>query len=228
MTRILKEPEERRNEILDAAEQLFFTKGYAKTTVNDILQAIGIAKGTFYYYFKSKEEVMDAVVMRYIDAGVEAAKRIARNNELSVHEKLFQIIMVQKPDTGRKGRLIEQFHQPENAQIHQSSLALTIHKLTPVLTEVIEQGIKEKLFRNPYPKESMEILLAVSQFLFDEGIFSWESEEYARKIEAFIYNMEMMLGAEKGSFAYVSRLIQTQPELADSDGGKEAGREGEQ
>jgi AcrR family transcriptional regulator len=49
---------------------LFFTKGYAKTTVNDVLQEIGIAKGTFYYYFKSKEEVMDAVVMRFIDAGV--------------------------------------------------------------------------------------------------------------------------------------------------------------
>jgi AcrR family transcriptional regulator len=60
--RVIKEPEERRNEILDTAETLFFTKGYGKTTVNDILQAIGIAKGTFYYYFKSKEEVMDAVL----------------------------------------------------------------------------------------------------------------------------------------------------------------------
>jgi len=72
--RISKEPEERRNEILDTAEMLFFTKGYARTTVNDVLQVIGIAKGTFYYYFKSKEEVMDAVVVRFIDAGVAAAR----------------------------------------------------------------------------------------------------------------------------------------------------------
>ncbi|UNK20690.1 TetR/AcrR family transcriptional regulator [Paenibacillus sp. N3/727] len=211
--RIFKEPEERRNEILDTAEMLFFSKGYAKTTVNDMLQAIGIAKGTFYYYFKSKEEVMDAVVMRFIDEGVEAAKQIAMSNELTVHEKLFHIIMAQKPDTDRKDHLIEQFHQPENAQIHQRSLAQTILKLTPVLTEVIEQGIKEKLFQTPYPKESMEILLVASQFLFDEGIFSWQPEEIIQKIQAFIYNMEIILGAEKGSFSYVAKLIQQLPQV---------------
>ncbi|WP_232696474.1 TetR/AcrR family transcriptional regulator [Brevibacillus daliensis] len=209
--RISKEPEERRNEILDTAEMLFFTKGYSKTTVNDMLQAIGIAKGTFYYYFKSKEEVMDAVVMRFIDAGVAAAKKIAVSKELTVHEKLFQMIMAQKPDTDRKGQLIEQFHQPDNAEIHQKSLAQTILKLTPVLTEVIEQGIEEKLFQTPYPKESMEFLLIASQFLFDEGIFEWQPEEITQKIQAFIYNMEIMLGAEKGSFTYVAKLFEQLP-----------------
>lgn len=52
--RIIKEYEERRKEILETAERLFLTKGYTKTTVNDILKEIGIAKGTFYHYFKSK------------------------------------------------------------------------------------------------------------------------------------------------------------------------------
>lgn len=57
--RFSKKPDERKNEILDAAEMLFGTKGYSKTTNNDILNEVGIAKGTFYYYFQSKEEVMD-------------------------------------------------------------------------------------------------------------------------------------------------------------------------
>ena len=55
MARIVKEADERRNEILDAAETLFTEKGYSKTTIIDILNQVGIAKGTFYYYFKSKE-----------------------------------------------------------------------------------------------------------------------------------------------------------------------------
>ena len=76
--RISKKPEERKNEILDNAEKLFGTKGYSKTTINDILLAVGIAKGTFYYYFKSKEEVMDAIVMRFIDNGIENIKAIAK------------------------------------------------------------------------------------------------------------------------------------------------------
>ncbi|WP_211746067.1 TetR/AcrR family transcriptional regulator [Paenibacillus sp. Marseille-Q4541] len=205
--RITKDPEERRNEILDTAEQLFFTKGYSKTTVNDMLQAIGIAKGTFYYYFKSKEEVMDAVVMRYIETGVLAAKQIAMNKKLTVHEKLLQIIMAQKPDTQSKSQMIEQFHEPDNAQIHQKSLAETILQLTPILTEVIEQGIEEKLFHTPYPRESIEFLLIASQFLFDEGIFKWTPEEILQKIKAFIYIMETTLGAEKGSFAYVTQMF---------------------
>ncbi|MEK3864382.1 TetR/AcrR family transcriptional regulator [Paenibacillus sp. FSL H7-0716] len=206
--RISKEAEERRNEILDTAEMLFFTKGYTKTTVNDILQAIGIAKGTFYYYFKSKEEVMDAVVLRFIDAGVAAAKQIAADPKLTVHEKLLQIIMAQKPDTDRKSQMIEQFHQADNAQLHQKSLVETILRLTPVLTEVIEQGIEEGLFHNPYPRETMEFLLITSQFLFDEGIFKWKPEEIIQKIRAFIYTMEITLGAEKGSFDYVFQMFE--------------------
>lgn len=205
--RISKEAEERRNEILDTAEMLFFAKGYARTTVNDILQEIGIAKGTFYYYFKSKEEVMDAVVMRFIDAGVDAARQIAADPKLSVHEKLLQIIMAQKPDTERKGQMIEQFHQAENAQLHQKSLTETILKLTPILTEVIEQGIKERLFHCPYPQATMEFLLIASQFMFDEGIFEWQPEEIIEKIQAFIYIMETTLGAEKGSFDYVTQMF---------------------
>lgn len=74
--RIVKEYEERRKEILETAERLFLTKGYTKTTVNDILKEIGIAKGTFYHYFKSKEEVMDEIIMRIIKEDVTKAKRI--------------------------------------------------------------------------------------------------------------------------------------------------------
>lgn len=206
--RISKDPEDRRNEILDTAEQLFFTKGYSKTTVNDMLQAIGIAKGTFYYYFKSKEEVMDAVVMRFIETGVVVAKKIAMDKDLTVHEKLLQIIMAQKPNTPSKSQMIEEFHEPDNAQIHQKSLAETIVQLTPVLTEVIEQGIEEKLFYTPYPRESIEFLLISSHFLFDEGIFKWTPEEIMQKIQAFIYIMETTLGADKGSFSYVSQMFE--------------------
>lgn len=206
--RISKDPEDRRNEILDTAEQLFFTKGYSKTTINDMLQIIGIAKGTFYYYFNSKEQVMDAVVMRYIETGVRAAQKIALDKKLTVHEKLLQIIMAQKPNTPSKRQMIEEFHEPENAQIHQKSLSETILQLTPILTEVIKQGIEEKLFYTPYPRESVEFLLISSQFLFDEGIFKWTPEEIMQKIQAFIYIMETTLGAETGSFSYVTRMFE--------------------
>ena len=205
--RILKDPDDRKNEILDTAEKLFFTKGYNKTAVNDILNEIGIAKGTFYYYFKSKEEVMDAIIMRIIDNGIKIAEEIADNPKLSVQEKLLQIIMAQSPDIDIKEQVLEQIHEVENAQMHQKSLVQTILKLTPILSKVIEQGIDEGLFSTPYPKESVECILVSSQFLFDKGLFKWEKEELERKIQAFVYMIEKMLGAKEGSLTYIMNLF---------------------
>ena len=51
MARVTKEYRERKNEILDAAQELFLTQGYEKISVDNIIKKIGIAKGTFYYYF---------------------------------------------------------------------------------------------------------------------------------------------------------------------------------
>lgn len=209
--RITKKPDERRNEILDAAESLFTAKGYSATTIQDILQKVGIAKGTFYYYFQSKEEVMDAIVMRFIDMGVHAAKSIASDPEWNAPEKLFRILMAQKPDTGRKEPMIEQLHRINNAEMHQKSLVETILQLTPVLTEVIEQGVAEGAFQTPYPKETVEFLLVSSQFLFDEGIFKWEPHELMQKATAFAYLVETALGAKKGSFLYLLDMLAQGP-----------------
>lgn len=206
--RIVKKPEERRSEILDAAEMLFTTKGYSSTTVNDILNAVGIAKGTFYYHFQSKEEVMEAIVLRFIDAGVRGAKAIASDPHLKAHEKIFQILLAQKPETGQnKEQMLEQLHQVNNAEMHQRSLVESILQLTPVLTEVIEQGIAEGSLHTPHPKETVEFLLVSAQFLFDEGIFNWEPHELMQKAVAFTYILETTLGATKGSFAYMLEIL---------------------
>lgn len=77
----------KRTEILNFAADLFMTKGYEPTTVNMVLKAVGIAKGTFYYYFDSKEAVMDAVIMRVIDAEIKQAKVIVANKEMAPIEK---------------------------------------------------------------------------------------------------------------------------------------------
>ena len=62
--RIVKEAEKRKNEILDVAERLFVSKGFDNTSTNDILNEIGIARGTLYYHFKSKTDILDAMIER--------------------------------------------------------------------------------------------------------------------------------------------------------------------
>ena len=62
----IKDGEERKKEILMIARKLFAEKGYDQTSINDILKIIEIAKGTFYYYFTSKEELLEEIIMQII------------------------------------------------------------------------------------------------------------------------------------------------------------------
>ncbi|HEB2434726.1 TetR family transcriptional regulator [Bacillus cereus] len=206
--RIVKEYEERRKEILETAERLFLTKGYTKTTVNDILKEISIAKGTFYHYFKSKEEVMDEIIMRIIKEDVTKAKRIVSNPDIPVLDKLFKILMEQSPKSGDvKEKMIEQFHQPNNAEMHQKSLVQSIIHLSPVLTEVLEQGIEEGIFSTSYPQETMELLISSAQVIFDDGLFQWKPEEMINRAKAYIKMMEASVGAKEGSFDYMMEVL---------------------
>lgn len=208
--RITKEREERRNEILDTAEKLFYTKGYTKTTINDILKEIGIAKGTFYYYFKSKEEVMHAIIHRIVDYDLAVAKRIAKDPELTVYDKLLRIMLSQgqdsKPESHKK-ELTEQFQKPGNEIIHQQTLAIIIKRLSPVLADVARQGIEEGLLHVERVQETIELLLAGAEFIFDTESFQWTEEEKESRVFAFLGLMERALGAEKGSFAYLISIF---------------------
>ena len=209
--RIVKEYEERRKEILETAERLFITKGYTKTTVNDILKEIGIAKGTFYHYFKSKEEVMDEIIMRIIKEDVAKAKVIVSNPNIPVLEKLFRVLIEQSPKSGDvKDKMIEQFHQPNNAEMHQKSLVQSIIHLSPVLTEILEQGIEEGIFSTSYPQETIELLLSSAQIIFDDGLFQWKPEEMMRRAKAYIKMMEVSVGAKEGSFDYMMEVLMKQ------------------
>ena len=90
--RIVKEAEERKNEILDAAEELFVTKGYDKTSTGDILDKVGIARGTLYYHFKSKEDILNAMIERINDTLIGRAKKIASDTSVPVIERVVMAI----------------------------------------------------------------------------------------------------------------------------------------
>jgi AcrR family transcriptional regulator len=212
--RVAKKHDIRRNEILTAAETLFVTKGYEKTTINDILERVEIGKGTFYHYFQSKEEVMNAVIDRTIAGYIEAAEVVIKDEALNASQKFAAIVLGKMEGIPQRQEIIEELHQDGNAVFHQKSLTETILALSPLLAEAVKQGISEGVFDTPYPLETVELLLAASQFLFDRGIFSWTTDDMLRRVEAFMYNTELLLGAEHGSFDYLKAAFSTDGENA--------------
>ncbi len=65
MARIVKAHAARRNEILDVAQRLIYTKGYEQMTIQDILSDLQISKGAFYHYFDSKQALLEAIIETY-------------------------------------------------------------------------------------------------------------------------------------------------------------------
>jgi AcrR family transcriptional regulator len=69
-----KPPEERRDDLMNAAQQLFIENGVAATTIDQIAAGARIAKGTFYLYFSSKEDVLAALRERFVRDYLERIK----------------------------------------------------------------------------------------------------------------------------------------------------------
>jgi AcrR family transcriptional regulator len=203
----VKSQGERRIEILAAAGRLFTSKGYEKTTINDILEMVGIGKGTFYHYFSSKEELLDAIVSQMAEYVVAAARQIADNPQMPAMEKMRAIILLAHNTSSSDNSVIQELKKPANAQLHQKSVVQTLRGVAPVLAEVVRQGVTEGEFVTPFPLETVEFLLVANQFIFDEGIFDWTPAERITRARAFAGFMEITLGAATGSFDFIAEVL---------------------
>lgn len=195
--RIVKEHDERRNEIIETAAALFAAKGYEQCSVNDILNAIGIAKGTFYHYFKSKEEVLDAVVQKVIDTLLYKVRRVAEDASLEPEEKLLQVFLAMRMEEPEEEGLLEEMHKTENVLLHQKTLVSTVTALMPILKQVVEEGMEKGVFCCEYPKQYMQIFITSAVTLLDDGIFPIEPDQAHQLFEAMISLLGQMLGVEK-------------------------------
>lgn len=198
--RVKKEYDERKKEILDTAEGLFRVIGYEKCTIMDIIKEVGIAKGTFYHYFKSKEEVLDAVVLQYVDIVRIKAEEILLIENIDPIEKLMRAFMAMQIADQVGKDLLDNMHKVENALLHQKILNKLVTIMAPILVKVIEEGIEKKVWSCRYPLEYMQIFLVASISLTDEGIFQLDSNSYMRVMVAMISILEKMLNVPEDCF----------------------------
>lgn len=199
--RVVKEYDERRNEIIQTAINLFIEKGYDACSVNDILKAVGIAKGTFYYYFKSKEDVLDAGVEQLSETVFARVKEIAKDKQSSPVDRMIKIMMAIRLDDKSADILIEEMHKVNNALLHQKTLVSILNMLTPVFADIVEEGNKSGIFNCPYPEQCMQILLSSALTLLDDGIFNFDREKEKLIFQALFFTTEKILGVSNNEIS---------------------------
>lgn len=207
MVRKVKKPEVRRQEIVSAAKKLFLETDYASTTMQDVMSTLGIAKGTIYHYFKSKEDLLEAVVQDIVDAYMVDVQLVWAKSKGDALDRMRDLINAGRVADKQKESL-EQLHRPGNIALHSRLLALTISRLALLYAELIQQGCAEGLFHVEHPLESAELLIAGIQFLTDEGCYPWSENDLIRRGRSIPALFEAQLHAAKDSFNF---LLQENP-----------------
>lgn len=212
MGRILKEYAVRRQELIDAALTLFCDKGYDKTSVNEILNKVGVAKGTFYHYFKSKEDLLDQLVERLSDRFMTEIDKVVRDDKLNAIDKLNQVMSVSRriktehADTIKA--IISVNLRDENLLIQHKLRERNRKLMVPLYQSIIRQGITEGVFDVPYPDEAAVLLAGVTQATADRNASLVQSvKQYPNNVETIHHTMKLLeivteriLGIPQGSF----------------------------
>ena len=202
--RIVKAHDERKNEIIDTAQNLFMTKGYSACSVAEIIDAIGIAKGTFYHYFKSKEEVLDAIVDKGTDMIVNRIYKVLHDDSLTYIDKIVGSLFSMQIEDTMGNEILDELHKAENSLMHQKSIYMIVNRVSPLLEELIIQGNKDGVFNCKHPSQYLKIILSSSVTLLDDGIFPMTKEEKIEIFSSIVDLVEQVLGVEEG--AIMSKL----------------------
>ena len=195
----MKKGEKRKQELLKIAYNMFLTKGYENSTVDEIIEEAQIAKGTYYYYFESKEQMLEEVIDMMIDSEAEKAKQVIKM-DIPVPQKIVGIIASMKPSEAEQP-IKNTLFQPENVLMHHKVRQKLVEVITPILSEVIDEGVNEGIFECDNIPERVKMLLIISDSTFNEGKFS------ERDISVFIDMTEKLLGAESGTMSFIYDLI---------------------
>jgi len=198
----------RKREFLLTALDLFSEKGYEKTTIQDIIDRMGVSKGAFYHYFNSKEDALITVAKNYVAEAIRMIKDISAREDISAVEKINALIeSVNKYKSVReeeRAKIKGVFNREENLKLERKIANSLKEKAIAYFKEIIDTGVKEGAIGDPVNSEELaSFILHVLHSLnscideLNDELFNeenpLEAREFNEKLEEKLVFYEEML-----------------------------------
>jgi AcrR family transcriptional regulator len=165
--------EERKNQILDAATQVFMQKGFDKARMDDIVEETGLSKGTLYWYFKSKYDIIISILDRIFLSALERLKSQQKDSNLSASEALWQFSEEAIRDYKKMLSLMPVAYEflalAFRNKVVQKALKQYLDHYMEVLVPIIQRGIDSGEFRRV---DATEAAIAAGA-IFEGTVLLW-------------------------------------------------------
>lgn len=173
--RIVKQYEERKSEILATSERMFQEKGYETCKVTDIVKELGIAKGTFFYYFPTKEAVLDEIIRIKAEQIRITCLQVAQDDTGTTESHFIAAILCVNQVIAHEQYLKpEMIHTKSNSLVHQKTQVALIKVLTPILAQIVQEN--NQLQTSSMLENKIMILLSSVLMLLDDDLFIWDEQ----------------------------------------------------
>ena len=196
----------KRELILDAMQELMAEGKANSITVSAIARKVGIGKGTIYYYFPSKNDIIEAVIERSYSRVLDKGRTLAESSDISVFDKL-EVIHSACLDASQELKRQEMSgsfsEQQQSALIHQKFARIIITKLKPILTNILRQGVDEQEFQCDHPEEVAHIILMLLTLILDNSLVPLTAGQRHDTLLAFTDMQEAAMGIPKGTLQFV-------------------------
>ena len=201
----------RRDAFLDVAQRLVQAKGYEAMSIQDVLDELEASKGAFYHYFDSKQALLEAVVERFADVAIAELAPVLNDPKLPALRKLerfFAGIARRKAEQKELMlAIIEIWNSDGNAIVREKLRRLTVSRMVPLLSAVINQGIDEGVFQVASPDETATVFVSLMlgfQELANDYFIARQAGTITfavvqRSVASFTEAFERILGIPKGS-----------------------------
>lgn len=163
MVRVVKTAALRQDEILDTAQRLFLERGYEATSIQAIIDEIGIAKGTFYHHYPSKPALLDALVARMVVVLGALIQPLIDDPALGAVDKLNAVFLSAGAWKTDHRALMLEMHRALYTEANEQ-LRLRIQRegnamMMPIVARILEQGVAEGVMNTRYPRHAAQIVL---------------------------------------------------------------------